>query len=466
MNPFESELKTPEDLRQTLKDCFGLTFPERACCDGHVAPFDALVQAYFGRGQDGASTPIIVLHATRGSGKTVLLAALASLELLGGFNGIVLGGSGEQSRRVHEAMSLAWRHEIQVAEGVTTTMADLRLEGEPGSWRTKMKEGNWVRALTASQRSARGPHPHRLRLDEVDEMDLRILDAAMGQTLTTDSLLPAQTVIASTHQHESGTMTEILKRASERGWPVMRWCWREVVYNKDNPGSWLPASEIERKRTEVSDSMWRVEYELETPVEGGSVFTETMLANLFMGVTIRDRLGEYYELEPPDKKGRYVTSADWARKRDLTVIATIRYDCSPARLVAFERRYREPWPRLIQAFNDRLVRYPGKGIHDATGLGDVVASALVGLDITDYIMAGSNRSRMFIDYETCVDKSELQLPRFESLVASHKYVLKNDLYGTGHPPDEIVALALGWQICNGHVGAKKRGGVPGPIIRF
>jgi hypothetical protein len=35
----------------------------------------------------------------------------------------------------------------------------------------------------ASQASVRGPHPHRLRLDEVDEMALDIFDAAMGQTL-------------------------------------------------------------------------------------------------------------------------------------------------------------------------------------------------------------------------------------------------------------------------------------------
>jgi len=454
--PFRLKLETENDLRETLKKGFGLTFPERGCCPEHVAPFDALCEAFF------APAPITVWHATRGSGKTMMLAALASLELLGGFNVVVLGGSGEQSRRVHEAMGYAWRHEISLGNSYTTA-TDIYLATEPGSWVTKTKIGNWARALMASQRSARGPHPHRLRLDEADEMDLRILDAAMGQTLTTDTTLPAQTVIVSTHQHESGTMTEVLKRANDRGWPVRRWCWREVIKHDDNPGSWLPASEIERKRTEVSDSMWRVEYELETPSEGGSVFSQLMLDMLFRGEPLNDMLNQYYEIESPKKGASYITSADWARKRDLTAIATLRVDCAPARLVAYERRWREPWPLLIRHFNDRMTRYPGKGIHDATGLGDVVAS-YIEAHVIDYVISGRNKSKMFIDYETAAEKGDIVLPRATSLMAAHRYCLRNDLYGTGHPPDEIVAIALAWQVAAGRT--KFHGGKPLPIIRF
>jgi len=448
-----------EKLKQVLKNAFGLTFPERSCCEGHISPFDALTEAYF------AQYPIIIWLATRGSGKTVMLAALASLEALAEYNCTVLGGSGEQSRRVHESMASAWRHEIQPEDPTQPVItAETFVDGDIGSWRTKMRRGNWIRALTASQRSARGPHPHRLRLDEVDEMDVRIMDAAMGQTLTTDPTRPAQTVLASTHQHESGTMTTLLKRAVERGWPVRRWCWREVVEHDDNPGSWLPMSEVERKRTEVSDSMWRVEYELETPVEGGSVFNEAMLRHLFVGRRLEDHINEYYELEKPKKDADYVTAADWARKRDLTVIVTIRHDCTPARLVAIERRYREPWPRLIGRFNTRLERYPGKGIHDATGLGDVVAHYIVGKKVEDFIITGSNKNKMFIDYETAVDKQEIVLPRMASLMSVHRYVLKDDLYGKGHSPDELVALALAWQICSGRYH-EKRGAIPHKIIR-
>ena len=122
----------------------------------------------------------------------------------------ILGGSGEQSRRVHEAMARLWS-----APGAPLEL----LKSEPGKRETKLRFGNVVQALMASQASVRGPHPQRLRLDEVDEMDLSILDASMGQTMSTQGV-PAQTVISSTHQNPDGTMSEILKRAASKGWPV------------------------------------------------------------------------------------------------------------------------------------------------------------------------------------------------------------------------------------------------------
>jgi len=39
----------------------------------------------------------------------------------------------------------------------------------------------------------------------------------------------AQTVASSTHHNAVGTMTEILKRAAEKGWPVYKWCYRETL---------------------------------------------------------------------------------------------------------------------------------------------------------------------------------------------------------------------------------------------
>jgi hypothetical protein len=50
-------------------------------------------------------------------------------------------------------------------------------------YETRLTNGAKVRALLASQRSVRGPHPQRLRLDEIDEMDVGILDSAMGQPM-------------------------------------------------------------------------------------------------------------------------------------------------------------------------------------------------------------------------------------------------------------------------------------------
>ena len=116
-------------------------------------------------------------------------------------------GLGADARDLHAAAGQV--HQDQHGEAVG------------GGW------GNTITALTASQTSIRGAHPARLRLDEADEMRLPILEAAQGQTMD-QGAVRAQTVIASTHQHPDGTMTTVLQRAAEQGWPVYQWCWQET----------------------------------------------------------------------------------------------------------------------------------------------------------------------------------------------------------------------------------------------
>ncbi|KKL86288.1 hypothetical protein LCGC14_1946210, partial [marine sediment metagenome] len=166
-------------------------------------------------------------------------------------------------------------------------------------------------------------------------------------------------------------------------------------------------------------------------------------------------------LEEYDPRGDYVPSADWGRKTDLSVIATIRYDVVPPRLVAWARLFHQPWPLAISHYNKRATEmYPGKGIHDATGLGDVVAGYLNVPDAVDYIFTAASKMKCYMDYEVGVDKELLKWPRLKSLVELHTYLQRDDLYGGGHPPDEICALALNWQIAGDvMVQKKKKSGV-------
>jgi hypothetical protein len=68
----------------------------------------------------------------------------------------------------------------------------------------------------------------RLRLDEVDELEIQLFDSALGQPMDKRGIR-SQVVASSTHQYADGTMTELLRRANERGWPVHEWCWRENI---------------------------------------------------------------------------------------------------------------------------------------------------------------------------------------------------------------------------------------------
>lgn len=485
--------KNRDEVRMFFDLYFGVRFPEKAYCAGHSAPFDVLCEAYF------AEVPSSVWKATRGlAGKTHMMAALSLLETLSSYDVVLLSGSGEQSQRAHKATASFWNNRTMVwacpgcrlanyvRNDICTRCGEVKpdkpliaevrrpewlLKRSPLKTRTMTVHNNEMVALTASTKAARGPHPHRIRMDEVDEMDLEILDAAMGQVMITDPAMKTQTVFASTHHRESGAMSEVIMRARRNNWPVREWCYRETMLNPDNPGSWLMAENIEAKRHTVTSYMWRTEYDLETPDEGGSVFGADSIDNIFPpGGIIEDTLNHYFEIEAPVPEGSYVTGADWGRKTDLSVIVTFRIDVTPWRMVAFERLFRKPWRVSQRRYDIRMRHYGSEGIHDGTGYGDVMGEILETGGYGYQMNSAERYSRMFIQYALAAEKGLFIMPRFEALLAVHKGVKTEDLtYGLrGHPPDEIVACSLA--ILRGlglhDVDSKSKPGVIGRIRTF
>jgi hypothetical protein len=250
----------------------------------------------------------------------------------------------------------------------------------------------------------------------------------------------AQTVLSSTHHNPSGTMTEVLKMASEKSWPVMEWCYKENL----EPHGWLSPTEVEAKKTDVTAIMWDVEYELQEPSgEGRAIMPEAVYAMFDPALGVyAGRNGEYIESEAPVKHGRYQTGSDWARKVDHTVIITVRFDCDPQRVVAFERLTRRPWPQMVSRFEERLRRYFGYGRHDGTGLGDVIKGYLTGRPAEGVILAGRTRADLFSDYISTIERGGIVAPDIRFMHDEHKFATVDDIYGDGHPPDSFVAGAL------------------------
>lgn len=419
----------PQDVAELAEAAYRLTgirLSDRAICPGHTAPLKAFADAYFAR------YPVTVWKASRGlGGKTTLMALLGHLEtVLLGAEVTILGGSGQQSQRVHEAQDKFWAH----------PNAPLgKLASDPTKYETRLTNGGRTVALLASTRSARGPHPQRLRLDECDEIALPIFDAALGQTMMARGI-HAQTVMSSTHQYADGTMTEILKRASERGWPVYEWCYRE---NLTTNGGWLDPSEVDRKRHEVTKVMWDAEYELGEPSPESRAIQPEMVDAMFKAELgqFGGRPGEAIEIEPPVAGATYATGADWAKDRDWTVVTTFRTDLSPMRMVSYRRDGRRPWPQMVEILDDRNKRYPGLAAHDATGLGDVVDDLLT-TDAEGVKLVGRARADLLSDYVKAIENGELEAPRIDHTYGEHKYATIGDLYGSGHLPDSICAGAL------------------------
>ncbi len=447
--------RTDDELWMLVRYLWGIEIPRRRVCDGHRAPFEAFADAYFAR------HPVIVVKASRGlAGKTFTLAHLAATEIsVLGATVTLLGGSLEQSKNAHAYTEGSWQF-----EGAPRHL----LKSDPSHRETNLRNGGWIKVLAASTRSARGPHPIRMRLDEVDEMSIEVFEAALGQPMSKPGIpVRPQTLISSTHHYPNKTFTYVLEElAPEKDWPVYEWCYRETRAVHDDDGEhvdgWLSDAEIEETRGRIPRAMWDTEYELQEPnVEGRAIDQEKVEAAFDANLgTFDGALDEYVEIEEPHPNATYAHGVDWAKTTDYTIIATFRTDVRPWVCVAWERTGRLPWPVMVAKFERRLRRYPPhvdshtktlSAAHDATGVGDVVDDYL-DYELDDETpegikLVGARRGDLFSDYIAAIEDDAVRYPMIRWAYDEHRYVTRQDLYGTrreDHPPDSFVAGAVAW----------------------
>ncbi len=177
--------RTADELHALTRTLLGLDVPRVAVLPGSDPPFTYLTHAYFadhargvagsaGGGMDVAAGSDAVVWASRGGGKTTLGAAATLLDLLfkPGIQVRVLGGSLEQSLKMHEALrAMVERPALRPL-----------LAGEPTRRRIELVNGSRVEVLAQSQRSVRGVRVQKLRCDEVEHFDPAIWQAAQMVT--------------------------------------------------------------------------------------------------------------------------------------------------------------------------------------------------------------------------------------------------------------------------------------------
>ncbi len=427
---FHLPIKTEKTLKEFVELAWGISIPDKQICPNHTTPWRAFADAYF------AKSPVAVWHGSRGfAGKSFTLAALAMTEAATlGANVNLLGGSGAQSKIVLRHQSDLWHYKNAPRQLLLGDAATI----------TRLTNGAEIEALMASQTSVRGPHPQRLRLDEIDEMDMALLEAAQGQPMSTETVA-AQTVMSSTRQYSDGTMSKILQRASEKSWPIYSWCYKETL----QPHGWLSQAQVDQKRAEVTESMWKTEYELQEPSPESRAIQPAAVEKMF-DKSLGEFEGaphEYIEIEPPQEGATYANGADWARKKDWTIIPTFRVDVQPVKCVAWERTGRLDWPVMVGKLEERIKHYHGRAIHDGTGLGDVVSGYMTE-SAEAFIMAGNPRKDLLSEYISACEHGDIIYPFIRYAYNEHKYASVEDVYSSGeshHLPDSISAGALAWR---------------------
>ena len=86
-------------------------------------------------------------------------------------------------------------------------------------------------------------------------------------------------------------------------------------------------------------------------------------------------------------------------------------------------------------------------------IGEYVTAAVLDVD-----MVGQRRRDLFIDYVAALERHEIKAPRLEPFYTEHRYCRVDDVFGRGHPPDTVVAMALAYH-------AFREGRAPGVPIR-
>jgi len=448
-----------DQLWYAVKALMGVSIPRTKVCPDHCSPFDAFADAYFGvcslPGFEGDKISRAIWHASRGlAGKSYTMATLGmTFAYILGADITILGGSMSQSTNVHEYMVKAMAY-----EGIPGSMTV-----DQTATRIKLTNDGRIRPLPASQKNVRGPHPSILLMDEVDEMELDIYDAALGQPLPQGNYLgrivDTFTVVSSTWQNAQGTFTEVLKRADEKHQPVYRWCYRESANPVDG---WLTEATIQEKKDDVSAEMFRIEYDLGEPSIGNRAFDgDAVEAAFCLKFKPDDKVGEgkgyvehkeakdfeEYRFARRVNSAQYVAGADWAKEQDKTIIWVARIDGEQRELVYYLRANRRPYPVMIGFLNKAIQYYrvPLKGVwHDSTGLGNVVNDYL-DVRARPFPMTGDKRAILLNDYVNAVEKGRWRIPRITAAYVEHKYCRSGDLYSTAqdyHLPDTVCAAAL------------------------
>lgn len=200
--------RTPEQLRAWLRLALGIEVPAEPA-SSRATPTGPLAYLWHAFHEPPEGKPDAVVWACRGGGKTfyAALATVLDLHFKPGIEVKVLGGSLEQSQRLHAHLRRFFERR---------PLAHL-IDGRMTDRRVRLLNGSRAEVLAQSPTSVRGARPQKLRCDEAELFDRDVWAAAQ--------LAPRSTLIRGTPVHASiealstchepfGLMSELIASAA------------------------------------------------------------------------------------------------------------------------------------------------------------------------------------------------------------------------------------------------------------
>lgn len=222
-------------LKEWLLHYTGVRISECPVCRHHHAPWDYFEAIYVQR------PPLALVLGPRGGGKSFLAALGTHLtsRWYPNHGTRILGGSRAQSEQVYRAL----REVVYLGRGERGS--DSESIAKLFKNQALYRNGSEVAILSASPTSVRGPHVPTLFLDEVDEIDTDIREAAMGMCMFRHGA-PASAVMTSTCHRVNGPMSQLIERASAGDFPLYTFCVFEVLEkcSDSRSGPWVNSKDL------------------------------------------------------------------------------------------------------------------------------------------------------------------------------------------------------------------------------
>ncbi len=176
--------------------------------------------------QQGRPATRFIIKGPRGGGKSKILGALGFVKWFLQLLSIVdMGGSLQQAQGVYNYF---------VGHIYSSPSLVSALPKEPTMKETSTDKGNYFKAVAASPKAVRGPHPDNLFIDEACETkDELILDAMPMVNTSPDSMV----VMTSTFHKIFGFFQETWDQADTLGWVRLSWDSFDVCKEFD-PAIW------------------------------------------------------------------------------------------------------------------------------------------------------------------------------------------------------------------------------------
>jgi hypothetical protein len=254
--------------------------PRAQGCLTHTPPAQYICDSYFDR------SPNAICWANRGGGKTLLggLATWLDSMFKPGCSTQILGGSLEQSKKMYD-------HLDGKSDGWGLINANFRylLKGEVQTQHASLTNLSTIHILTASPKSVRGTHPQKLKLDEVDEMDPTIYQAALSAPINRHGIKASLHIMSTMHK-SYGLMQTVIDDAPMRGYKIYHWCildilercegrecapcelWDDCQGRAREADGYYPIELAITKKRQVSDQTWLSEYLCRIPSSEGLIY--------------------------------------------------------------------------------------------------------------------------------------------------------------------------------------------------